>query len=206
VGNLGIRESNAAPPPLALRPEEIAALADELVDDHAAFAPLYSRKAQAQWGEKYLQGLLLPLERTSIEPMARAWDGGDVQAMPPCIGQGQGQDDLWRRQHWRLGEEPWGEADGVYLVDGSDVPTPGEPAVGGARQWCGHGGKVDHGQAGGAPRPPAAQAIRCWTGGCICRQDGSPRPIASGGARVASPRRLFVRRSRPWPWRWGRPA
>ena len=50
VGNLGIMEINDAPPPLDLSPEEIVALADELVDYHAAFAPLYSRKEQAHWG------------------------------------------------------------------------------------------------------------------------------------------------------------
>ncbi len=80
--------------------------------------------------------------------MALAWDGGDVQAMQPCIGQGQGQDDMLLRQHWRLVDETLGEADGVDLVDGSDVPTPGEHSVGVARQWCGHVGKVDHCQAG----------------------------------------------------------
>ena len=50
VGNLGIMEINDAPPPLDLSPEEIAALADELVDYHAAFAPLCSRQEQAYWG------------------------------------------------------------------------------------------------------------------------------------------------------------
>ncbi len=92
---------------------------------------------------------MLPIERTSIEPMALALDGGDVQAMQPCIGQGQWQDDLWLRQHWRLVDETLGEADGVSIVDGSDVPKQGEHSVGVARQWCGHVGKVDNGQAGG---------------------------------------------------------
>ena len=148
VGNLGIMESNAGPPPLDLSPEEIAALAAELVDYHASFAALYYRKEQAHWGLKYLQGLMLPIERTAIEPMALALDGGDVQALQQFMGQGQWQDDLLLRQHWRLVDEPWGEADGVYSVDGSDVPKQGEPSVGVARQWCGHVGNVDNCQAG----------------------------------------------------------
>jgi SRSO17 transposase len=148
VGNLGIIEINEVPPPLDLSPEEIAALAAELVDYHAAFADLYYRKEQAHWGLKYLQGLLLPIERKSIEPMALALDGGDVQAMQQFIGQGQWQDDLLLRQHWRLVDETLGEADGVYIVDGSDVPKQGEHSVGVARQWCGHVGKVDNCQAG----------------------------------------------------------
>ena len=148
MDHLGIIEINAAPPPLDLSPEEIAALAAELGDCHAAFADLYYRKEQAYWGYKYLQGLMRPIERKSIEPMALALDGGDVQAMQQCIGQGQWQDDMLLRRHWRLVDETLGEADGVYIVDGSDVPKQGEYSVGVARQWCGYWGTVDNCQAG----------------------------------------------------------
>ena len=148
VSDLGIIEINEAPPPLDLTPEEIAALADELVHYHAAFAELYYRKEQAHWGYKYLQGLLLPIERKSIEPMALALDGGDVQAMQQFIGQGQWQDAALLRQHWALVDETLGEADGVCIVDGSDFPKQGEHSVGVARQWCGRLGKVENCQAG----------------------------------------------------------
>jgi len=148
VSDLGIIEINAAPPPLDLRPEEVAALADELVHDHAACADLYYRKEQAHWGYKYLQGLLLPIERKSIEPMALALDGGDVQAMQQFIGQGQWQDEAMLRQHWALVDETLGEADGVCIVDGSEFPKQGEHSVGVARQWCGRLGKVENCQAG----------------------------------------------------------
>jgi len=148
VGELEIIEINEAPPLLDLCPEEIAALADELVQYHAAFADLYYRTEQAHWGLKYLQGLMLPIERKSIEPMALALAGGDVQAMQQCIGQGQWQDEALLQQHWRLVDETLGEADGVYIVDGSDFGKQGEHSVGVARQWCGHVGKIDHCQAG----------------------------------------------------------
>jgi SRSO17 transposase len=136
------------PPPLDLTPQEIAALADELVHYHAAFAELYYRKEQAHWGYKYLQGLMLPIERKSIEPMALALDGGDVQAMQQFIGQGQWQDEVLLRQHWSLVDETLGEADGVCIVDGSEFPKQGEHSVGVARQWCGRLGKVENCQAG----------------------------------------------------------
>jgi SRSO17 transposase len=148
VSELGIIEINEAPPPLDLTPEEVAALADELVHYHAAFAELYYRKEQAHWGYKYLQGLMLPIERKSIEPMALALDGGDVQAMQQFIGQGQWQDEALLRQHWSLVDETLGEADGVCIVDGSDFPKQGEHSVGVARQWCGRLGKVENCQAG----------------------------------------------------------
>jgi len=145
---LAMIEIRETPPLLALTPEEVAALADELVHDQAAFAELYSRTAQAHWGYKSLPGLMRPIERKSIEPMAWALDGGDVQAMQQVIGQGQWQDAALLRQHWALADETLGEADGVGRVDGSDVPKPGEPSVGVARQWCGRWGKVANGQAG----------------------------------------------------------
>src|SRR5712691_4664743 len=135
VGELEIIEINEAPPLLDLCPEEIAALADELVQYHAAFADLYYRTEQAHWGLKYLQGLMRPMERKSIEPMALALAGGDVQAMQQFLGQGQWQDEAVLQQHWRLVDETLGEADGVDIVDGSDFGKQGEPAVGGARQW-----------------------------------------------------------------------
>src|SRR5262249_9268102 len=137
-----------APPPLDLTLAEVAALADELVHYHAAFAELYYRKEQAHWGYKYLQGLMLPIERKSIEPMALALDGGDGQAMQQFIGQGHWQDEALLRPHWSLVDETLGEADGVSIVDGADFPKPGEHSVGVARQWCSRLGKVENCQAG----------------------------------------------------------
>ena len=91
---------------------------------------------------------MLPIERTSIAPMALALDGGDIQAMQQFMGQGQWQDEELLQQHWSLVAEMLGEADGVCMVDGSDCPKQGEPSVGVARQWCGRLGKVENGQAG----------------------------------------------------------
>jgi hypothetical protein len=145
----GIREITEIPPPLELTSQEIAALAEELVQSHAALADLYYRVAQAHWGEKYLQGLLLPIARKSIEPLALALAGGNVQAMQQFIGQGQWQDTPLLHKHWPLVDAPLGEADGVCIVDGWDCPKQGAHSVGGARQWCGRVGKVAHCQAGG---------------------------------------------------------
>ncbi len=89
VSELGMIDVNEAPPPLDLIPQEIEGLAEALVHDPRAFADLYYRTEQAHGATKYLQGLLLPIERTSIEPMALALDGGTSQAMQQCIGPGQ---------------------------------------------------------------------------------------------------------------------
>ena len=201
VSDLGIIEVNEAPPPLDLSPEEIVALADELVEYHAAFADLYSRKEQAHWGYKYLQGLMLPIERKSIEPMALALEGGDVQAMQQFIGQGQWQDEALLLQHWRLVDATLGEADGVYIVDGSDLPKQGEHSVSVARQWCGHVGKVDNCQAGVFAAYASRKGYTLLDRRCICQPSGSMQHTASGGRSVASRRPPASPPNQPWPWR-----
>src|SRR5262247_3935105 len=93
VSALDIIEIGETPPPLDLTPVDIEALAETLLQDYAEFAPLYERQEQAQWGYKYLQGLMLPRERKSIEPLALALEGGHGQARQQFIGQGQWQDE-----------------------------------------------------------------------------------------------------------------
>ena len=148
VSELGISEIDETPPPLDLRPAESEALAETLLQDHAEFAPLYYRQEQAHWGDKYLQGLLLPRERTSMEPMALALEGGNVQAMQQFIGQGQWQDGALLQRPWHLVNETLGEHDGVGIVESAEFPKHGEPSVGVARQWCGRLGTVDPGKSG----------------------------------------------------------
>jgi SRSO17 transposase len=77
-----------------------------------------------------------PLERKSIESMALVLARGNVQAMQPCMRQGQWQDAALLRKPWALVDGTWDEADGEWIVDGSDVPKSGEPAVGMARRNC----------------------------------------------------------------------
>jgi SRSO17 transposase len=148
IDELGINESDEAPPQLVLTPEEIEELADELVDYHAQFADLYYRIEQAHWGCKYLQGLMLPIERKAVQPMAMALEGGNIQAMQQFIGQGRWQDEKLLQKHWQLVDETLGEEDGVYIVDESGFPKKGEHSVGVARQWCGVLGKVANCQVG----------------------------------------------------------
>ena len=148
ISKLNIAEIEVATPPLELNRGEITELAAELLDYHAEFADLYYRVEQAHWGHKYLQGLMLPIERKSIQPMALALEEGDIQAMQQFIGQGCWQDSKLLAQQRQLVNETLGEADGVYIVDGSGFPKKGKHSVGVARQWCGVLGKVENCQVG----------------------------------------------------------
>ena len=148
TSQLGLLESNAAPPRLDLTPREMAALAEELGHDHAAVAERDARKAQAPWGSTDWHGLRRPMARPASEPLALALDGGEVHARPQVMGPGQGPEAALRPPHGRGVEETWGDADGVIIGDRAEWPTPGEPSVGVARPWGGRSGPVDHGQSG----------------------------------------------------------
>ena len=64
------------------------------------FAPELGRAERRYWGKRYVVGLVLDGERKSIEPMALALEGGNVQAMQQFIGQGQWQDEALLQRHW----------------------------------------------------------------------------------------------------------
>src|SRR6476646_1235469 len=142
------------PPPSALAPtanlapREVEAFAAELAAYHAHFAPLYRRAEQRRQAAHYPAGELLDLERKSIEPMALALPGGNVQALQQFIGLGAWDDDAVLQAHQRLVAETLGDPDtGVLIVDGCDFPKQGQESVGVARQWCGALGKVANCQA-----------------------------------------------------------
>ena len=136
------------PPEHNLAPRDVAALADELVAYHAQFAPLFQRSEQRTWALAYLHGQLLALERKSIEPMALALAGGNVQAMQQFVSVGPWDDERVLHQHQQLVAETLGDAEtGVLILDGCDFPKQGTHSVGVARQWCGALGKVANCQA-----------------------------------------------------------
>jgi SRSO17 transposase len=71
-----------------------------------------------------------------------------VRALQQFIGEGGWDDDAILAEHRRLVDESLGEADGVLIVDGSDIAKRGDHSAGAARQWCGSTGKTDLCQAG----------------------------------------------------------
>jgi SRSO17 transposase len=148
------RVSSATPPPSGRKSEinvarrDVAGLNEKLKAYHRTFSPLFFRKEQRQWSRKYMEGQMLDIERKAIEPMARALEGGDVQAMQQFISVGAWDDTPIIIQHHALVAETIGEHDGVAILDGCDFPKQGDDSVGVARQWCGPLGKVANCQAG----------------------------------------------------------
>ncbi len=68
-------------PFIDLTPNQIDNLSEELRDYHHIYSPLFARREQAQWAEKYMQGLLLDIPRKSIEPMVLALEGANPNAV-----------------------------------------------------------------------------------------------------------------------------
>ena len=136
------------PPEINLAPRDVAALADELTAYHALFAPFFARAEQRRGAWCYLRGQVLDLERKTIEPLALALAGGDVQALQQFISQSTWDAEAVLRRHQEIVAATLGDAEtGVLIVDGCDFPKQGTASVGVARQWCGALGKVANGQA-----------------------------------------------------------
>ena len=138
-------------PRMDLSVQDIEHLVEELRTYHAIYSPLLQRREQREAAHTYLQGLLAPLPRKSIEPMVLAVEGvvpTAVRAMQSFISAGQWNDARLLHQHWKEVDTDLGAADGVLMVDGSDVPKPGVHSVGVKRQYCGELGKRATCQAG----------------------------------------------------------
>jgi len=140
---------SAQPPTPNLVPHDVERLADDLVAYHARFAPLFQRSEQRRAALLYLHGQLLDLERKTIEPLAHAVVGGDVQALQQFIGQSPWDAEAVLHAHQAYVGETLGDAEeGAFIIDGCDVPKQGTESVGVARQWCGPLGKRANGQSG----------------------------------------------------------
>ncbi len=148
-----VRIGRAVPPPsgrapvLNIAPRDVEGLGDELKRFHRMFATGFMRREQRHWALKYSQGQLLELERKSIEPMATALVGGNIQAMQQFISQGAWSDAEVLAIHRRAVAETLGRPNGIVILDGCEFPKQGAASVGVARQYCGPLGKIANCQA-----------------------------------------------------------
>ena len=134
--------------PLALTPSDVEGFLHELRGFHEAFRDCFTRREPREHFFHYMVGPFSPLERKSIEPMAREVVGGNVRGMQRFVS-----DDVWNEAQMRhiyhqLINEDLGAPDGVVMVDESGFAKKGKDSVGVARQYCGTLGKVENCQVG----------------------------------------------------------
>lgn len=147
------RIGRAVPPPsgrapvLNIAPRDVEGLGDELDQYYQHFTDGFMRSEQRHWALKYAQGQMLDLERKSIEPMALAVRGGNIQAMQQFISQGTWSDAKVLALHRSAVAETLGRPEGVLILDGCDFPKQGQDSVGVAPQYCGPLGKIANCQA-----------------------------------------------------------
>src|SRR5512145_1499197 len=97
----------------------------------------------------YCTGLMLPLERKSVEPMAASLDplhaSARHQALHHFVAQAEWSDEemLRRVAQWVVPGMDL-ESGGFWIIDDTGYPKKGKHSVGVARQYCGQLGKQDN--------------------------------------------------------------
>ena len=149
----------------------------------------------------YCTGLMLPVKRKSVEPMAAHLSPDRVRSEH-------------QRLHHFVADAPWSDqavldtvrsyvlerisrragSPEALIIDDTGVPKKGKHSVGVARQYCGQLGNKTTARSPSASRSPMNTSVcRCATN-CICRKAG---PMTRTGVRLPKcPRRLSSSPSR----------
>jgi len=133
---------------------DVRAAAEQLVQFHDRFAPLFGKKQAQDHAYDYLKGLLVCPERKSIEPIALNVGHGDVSGLQKFIGAGVWPyDDVQAEAQSLFVDELVPSAAGsplgvVGVVDESAFTKKGTHSAGVARQHNGRLGKEDNCQVG----------------------------------------------------------
>ncbi len=137
-----------------MTPDEVRAAAEQLVDFHERFAPLFGKEQAQDHAYDYIKGLMVCPERKSIEPIALLVGHGDVSGLQKFVGAGPWPDDDVQAEAQSLfADELAPSAAGspvgtVGVVDESAFTKKGAYSAGVARQHNGRLGKEDNCQVG----------------------------------------------------------
>ena len=107
----------------------------------APFLARLRRKEQRHWAPIYLQGLIGPGERKSVEPMAARVAPGEVQQLHHFVAASPWTIEPLEEELVRQAERLVGGPDAVLVIDDTALVKQGRHSVGVARQYCGELGK-----------------------------------------------------------------
>jgi SRSO17 transposase len=137
-----------------MTPDDVRAAADQLVQFHDRFAPLFGKEQAQGHAFTYLKGLMTCPERKSIEPIALCVGDGQVSGLQKFINSAPWRhDDVQDELQGTFADElvpsaassPIGT---VGVIDESAFAKKGVESVGVARQHNGRLGKEDNCQVG----------------------------------------------------------
>lgn len=136
-------------PPLDLNEQDVDKIAGEFEGFHQLFQDAFYRVEQTGLSQCYLQGLMSPLKRKSMEPIAiNLMDTHRVRSLQHFVTSGKWDLDLLAQRHKEQTAKTVADPQGIFNVDGSDFPKKGKESVGVSRQYCGRLGKIENCQAG----------------------------------------------------------
>src|SRR5947207_10479648 len=119
-----------------MTPGEVRAAAEQLVDFHERFAPLFGKEQAQDHAYDYLKGLMTCPERKSIEPIALLVGHGDVSGLQKFVGAAPwAYDDVMAEAQSLFVEELAPSATGspvgvVGVIDESAFSTDGAQSAG----------------------------------------------------------------------------
>jgi SRSO17 transposase len=105
------------------------------------FLARLQRKERRRWAPVYLEGLLLPGERKSVEPMAARVAPGDLQQLHHFVSTSPWATAPLEEELVGAGDRLVGGPDAVLVVDDTALVKQGRHSVGVKRQYCGQLGK-----------------------------------------------------------------
>jgi SRSO17 transposase len=115
---------------------------------HDCFARREPRAHFFDYFFDYMVGQFSPLERKSIAPTALRVEGGTVRGLQRCISEVPWAEEQMLWNYHQLVAEAMGTPEGVLMFDETAFVKKGTDSAGGARQYCGPLGKVEHCQGG----------------------------------------------------------
>src|SRR5262252_335648 len=127
---------------------DVEGFMDELEEFQSVFHDCFARSEARGHCLDYMVGQYSPLARKSIEPMARAVEGGRIRSLQRFLSETVWDEEQMRWNYHQLVAEELGEPDGVLMFDESGFVKKGNDSAGVARQYCGTLGKVENCQVG----------------------------------------------------------
>ena len=137
-----------------MTPDDVRAAAEQLVEFHERFAPLFGKDQAQDHAFDDLKGLMVCPERKSVEPIALLVGHGDVSGLQKFVGAAPwAYDDVMAEAQALFADELAPSAAGtpvgtIGVVDESAFAKEGAHSAGVARQHNGRLGKEDNCQVG----------------------------------------------------------